>query len=292
MKPPAFEYVAPVSLNEALSLLAAHGPQAKVLAGGQSLIPIMNFRLASPDMLVDLNLVRELSYIRHEGDALHIGAMTRQRAIEREPLVSDHAPLLYEAMPEIAHPQIRNRGTIGGSLVHADPAAELPAIMVALEATFTLRSQQAERAVSALDFFQGIFTVDIQPGELLTDISVPVKKPNTGHAFIEIARRHGDYAMMGVAACVEIEAGVVRSARLVFLNAGDRPMVAARAAAGMAGQPPDGALWTMAAETAAEEIEPIGNLHASPEYQRHLAKVLTVRALSMASSRVGFAGSL
>jgi len=286
VKPPPFDYVAPVSLPEALDILSQRGADAKVLAGGQSLIPVMNFRLASPHLLVDLNPISELSFIRLNGDALHIGAMTRQRAVERDPLVAEHAPLLHEAMPDIAHPQIRNRGTIGGSLVHADPAAELPAIMVALDAVFVIRSRQGERQVTASDFFQGLFTVDIQPDELLTEIIIPVKKANTGYAFLELARRHGDYAMMGVAATFEMKAGKCLSARLVYLNAGDKPVVASQASALLVGQSSTAELFAAAAEKAAsDEMEPLGNLHATPEFQRHLARVLTVRALNIAASR-------
>jgi carbon-monoxide dehydrogenase medium subunit len=273
-------------VDEALKILAEHSGDVKVLAGGQSLIPVMNFRLASPDLLIDLNPIKELSYIRKKGDNLLIGAMTRQRAVERDPLVAEHAPLLHETMPFIAHPQIRNRGTIGGSLVHADPAAELPVVMLALGASFVIRSQNGERAVTAADFFQGLFTVDLQPGEILTEVIVPVKKPNTGYAFLEMARRHGDFAMMGLAATVGIKKGVCQSASLVYLNAGDRPMSAPSAAAMLVGQPPDEVLFTAAAEkAAAEEIEPMGNLHSSAEFQRHLAKVLTVRALKTAAAR-------
>ncbi len=290
MKPPPFNYVAPATLTEALEILAGHAADAKVLAGGQSLIPLLNFRLASPHLVVDLNRIAELSYLQLEGDHLHIGAMTRQRVLERDPLVAEHTPLLYEAMPEIAHPQIRNRGTLGGSLVHADPAAELPAVMVALDATLTLRSRHGERRLAAVEFFQGSFTVDIQPDELLTEISIPVRKPGTGYAFLEIARLHGDYAMMGVAASLEIQAGKCRSARLVYLNAGDKPMVAAESAGLLAGHPPASDLFTAAAvKAAAEEIEPMGNLHASPEFQRHLARVLTIRALNAAAIRAGAA---
>ena len=286
MKPPPFAYAAPKSVEEALDLLAEHGADAKILAGGQSLIPTMNFRLANAALLIDLNRIEPLAYIKLDGDHLRIGAMTRQRTLERDKLVAKHAPLLFEAMPHIAHPQIRNRGTIGGSLAHADPAAELPVIMVALGAEFVIRGKNNERTVSATDFFQGLFTTDLQPDELLAEIAVPVKAKRTGYAFLEVARRHGDYAMMGVAASLTLDSkGKCESARLVYLNAADKPAPASQAAAMLAGQSPEADLFQSAAQQASEEIDPMGNLHASVDFQRHLARVLTVKALATARDR-------
>jgi carbon-monoxide dehydrogenase medium subunit len=288
MKPAPFDYAAPRTLDEALALLAEHGPDAKPLAGGQSLIPAMNFRVTAPGFLVDLNRVPGLDAIRLDKDgALHIGAMTRQRAVERDEQVARFSPLLHETMPHIAHPQIRNRGTIGGSLVHADPAAELPVIAVALGATLVLTSQSGQRVVPAADFFEGMFTVALQPGELLSEIVLPPLSPHTGTAFLEVARRHGDYAMLGLAARVQLDdAGKCRSAALVYLNAGDRPVSAPEAAGMLVGQPANPDLFAEAAEKASrDEIEPFGNMHASADFQRHLAAVLTRRALATAFER-------
>lgn len=290
MKPAPFTYSAPSSLQEALETLAAQAHDAKILAGGQSLIPAMNFRVTAPSMLLDLNRIDELSFIRHDpGGVLHIGAMTRQRAVERSEDIQKGWPLLAEAMPHVAHPQIRNRGTIGGSLIHADPAAELPVVMVALGAEFVLKSTRGERRVPARDFFQGMFTVDAQPDEILTEVLVPPMPSATGSAFLEIARRRGDYAMMGIAATVTLdENGECRAATLVYLNAGDKPIVAENAAALLTGKRLDEKHVADAARLASqEEIEPAGNLHASAAYQRHLADVLTRRGLDLASERAG-----
>src|SRR5690349_387211 len=232
MKPAPFEYQAPASLPAALAALARHGGDAKLLAGGQSLIPVMNFRLAQPAVLVDINKLTELDFVRRgEDGSLHIGALVRQRRLEREPLVAEAAPLLREAVPFVAHPQIRNRGTFGGSLAHADPAAELPAVAVALGARFRLRKEGSERWVEAGDFFAGLFTTALEPDELLVEAAIPPLSPRTGWAFLEIARRHGDYAQAGVAALVTLGVdGRCREARLVYLSAGDAPVDAREAA--------------------------------------------------------------
>lgn len=287
MKPASFDYTAPQSLAEALALKAQHGDDAKFLAGGQSLIPAMNFRLAQAPLLLDLNGLRDLAYIRRAEDGgLHIGALTRHRQVERDALVAQHAPLLHEAMPHVAHPQIRNRGTIGGSLGHADPAAELPVIMLALGARFKAQSASGERWIDARDFFLGYFTTALNGDELLTEIALPPLPARSGTAFVEFARRRGDYALMGVAAVVTLdEHGACASARLVYLNAGDAPVSAAQAAARLVGQAPSAELIVSVAEAVDAEISPTGSVHGSAEYQRHLAKVLTRRALTTAFAR-------
>ena len=225
MKPAPFRYLAPRSAEEALSYLAEYGYDAKVLAGGQSLVPTMNFRLAQPAVLVDLNRASELFYVNEVADGtVHLGAMTRQRTVEQSAVVARRVPLLHATMPHIAHVQIRNRGTIGGSLAHADPAAELPAVMVALSAQFRLRSLQGERTVAAEDFYIGLFTTDLQPDEILAEIVVPPPPPRTGWAFQEVARRHGDYALVGAAATVTLAAdGRCSAARLIYFSVGDGP---------------------------------------------------------------------
>jgi aerobic carbon-monoxide dehydrogenase medium subunit len=292
MKPAPFDYVAPDSVAAALSLLAGHGDDAKLLAGGQSLIPAMNFRIVQPGILIDLNGLAELEYVRQvEAGELRLGAMTRQRYLERHPAVAERAPLLAEALPYIAHPQIRNRGTVGGSLVHADPAAELPVVMLALEARFRLVNQSGERWVGATDFFHGMFTVDLEADELLVEVALPLLPPRTGSAFLELARRRGDYAMMGVAAMVTLgEDGRCTRARLVYLNAGDGPVAAVAAAQLLLGERASPALLEAVAAAADKEIEPLGNVHAPVAYQRHLAAVLSRRALARAFKRAAGEG--
>ena len=287
MKPAPFEYHAPASVDEALELLGEHGWAAKLLAGGQSLVPAMNFRLAQPAVLIDLNRIEELSYIRADGDGVVVGAMTKQRAVETSSNVAERAPLIGAAMPHIAHPQIRNRGTIGGSIAHADPAAELPAVMVALGARFKVRSREAEREVRAAKFFQGLFTTALEPDELLVEVAVPPLGPRTGWAFQEVARRHGDYALVGVAATVSLdEAGSCEAARIVFFSVGTAPVQAAAAQACLEGSPVDESAIAGAARAAAwDDIEPRSDLHACAEYRRHLAEVLCRRAVTEAVGR-------
>lgn len=288
MKPAPFEYVAPASLAEALAVMAEHGFDAKLLAGGQSLVPVMNFRLAQPTLIVDLNNLTELGGVRRENGTVRLGAMVRHRRLEFDADVAAWLPLLHETMPFIAHPQIRNRGTLGGSLAHADPAAELPVVAVVLNGRFHLQSQTGSRWVQASDFFTGLFTTALAPEEILTAVELPVLPERTGYAFVELARRHGDYAQAGVALTVQLdEAGVCQSARLVYLNVGEVPMVAGETAVSLQGQPLNEDTIQAAAEMATQnEIDPTGDVHATAAYKRHLAKVLTVRALWQARERV------
>jgi CO/xanthine dehydrogenase FAD-binding subunit len=303
VKPPVFAYHRPGTLAEALDLLA-EAPDAKPLAGGQSLIPAMNFRLAAPAALVDLNGLTELAGITAPGDesrdvrrkdggddrraaGLRLGAMTRHRALETSPLVRARAPLLAETMPHVAHPQIRNRGTIGGSLAHADPAAELPAVMVALEAEIVARSVAGERRVPAERFFTGLFATALGPGELVTAVDIPAMPARTGSAFQEMARRHGDYALVGVAALVTLdERGHCAGARIVLLSVGEGPVLATRAAAVLAGSALTPEALAAAAQAAGnEDIDPPSDIHAGAAYRRQLARVLTRRALERAVAR-------
>lgn len=284
MKPAPFVYHAPTSTDEALALLAEHGYDAKLLAGGQSLVPTMNFRLAQPAILIDLNRIHDLFYIREgasAGEGLAVGAMTRQRTIERSAAVVRHAPLLHTAMPWIAHVQIRNRGTLGGSLAHADPAAELPAVTVALDARFRIRSHTGERWAEAGDFYIGLFTTDLAPDEMLVEVQFPPLAPRTGCAFDEFARRAGDYAIAGCAATVTLDAsGVCTAARLVYLSVGEGPVRALSAELALVGEVPTPAHLAEAARAAAtNDIDPLGDIHASAAYRRHLAEVLGRRAL-------------
>ena len=289
MKPAPFEYYVPHSLEEALGLLKEYGSDAKLLAGGQSLVPAMNFRVVQPAVLIDLNSIPALDEVQEDGPCLRLGAMTRERTLEFDPRVGEWAPLLREAMPHVAHPQIRNRGTLGGSLAHADPAAELPVIMLALDARLKVQNTDGTRWVEAQNFFSGMFTTALAPDEALVEIELPACAPRTGWSFLEMAPRAGDYALMGVAALVTLDHdGSCTGAKLVYLNAGDGPVVAKEAAGMLIGELPGDRIFESAAAHAGEkEIAPFGNIHTTPEFQRHLAKVLTKRALQQAAARAG-----
>lgn len=290
MKPAPFEYYAPTSIEQALAHLSEHGYDAKVLAGGQSLIPMMNFRLAQPSVLIDLNNIPELAYIRpNENGGLRIGTMTRHSQVEKQGLVAKRAPLLFEAMPQIATTQIRSRGTIGGSIAHADPSAELVAVSVAVGARLKIQGQSGERWVSAQDFFLGMFTTLLEPDEILAEIELPPMPPRTGWALLEISRRPHDFAMVGVAVLVTLgKDNLCQDARLVYLSVGDGPVEAQQAAQSLRGRSPTPETLREAAETAASvDIDPGSDIHASAEYRRHLAKILTQRALSQAFERAG-----
>jgi len=289
MKPAPFKYHAPHSLEEALSLMNQHANEAKLLAGGQSLVPAMNFRVVQPSLLIDLNRVQEMTYISEDKNTLHIGAMARERQLEFNASIETRTPLLHEAVPFIAHPQIRNRGTIGGSIVNADPAAELPVLMLALDARLKAQSISGERWIDAKDFFAGMFTTALESNEILVEIELPFMSAHTGWSFMEVAPRAGDYALMGVAALVTLdENGKCTHAKLVYLNAGDGPVDAKDTAKSLEGETLSDALMESAATMASEkEINPFGNVHTSPEFQRHLAKVLTKKVLKQAIQRAG-----
>ena len=275
MKPAPFVYIAPASLDEAVAALAEHGEDAKVLAGGQSLIPLLSLRLARPTALIDLNGVAELSSISANG-AVTIGAMTRHRAVERSSEVARLVPLLSAAVPYIGHAAIRTRGTIGGSLAHADPAAELPAVALALDATFEVRSTRGSRVIAADDFFEGYFTTALTPDEVLTSVTFPKAAPGTGVSVQEMARRHGDFAM--VAAVATVAPGDVR---IAMINVADRPVRAREAEAAMQA----GVSIDEAAALAVRDLDPSADLHATAAYRRSVAEVLVRRALTEASDR-------
>jgi carbon-monoxide dehydrogenase medium subunit len=288
MKPASFEYYAPQTVSEAVATLAQHGYDAKALAGGQSLIPMMNFRLAQPSVLVDLNGVSELFYIRPARDgSVQIGAMTRQRQVEHDPLVGQVTPLVQAALAKVAYPQIRTRGTFGGSLAHADPSAELPAVAVALDARLRLQSRRGERWVQAVEFFQGFFTTVLEPDELLVEIVLPPPPPHSGWSFMEVARRHHDFALAGVAAMVRLNRGQeCEDARLVYFSVGDGPMVAEQAASLLRGQAPTPEAIREAARTAGrDDVDPSSDINATADYRRHLVEVLGRRALAKAFAR-------
>lgn len=288
MKPAPFRYFAPTTLEEALDALSSYGYEAKLLAGGQSLVPTMNFRLAQPGVLIDLNRIPNLGFIEANADGgLRIGAMTRQRQVEQSTLVAARAPLLAAAMPLIAHVQIRNRGTVGGSLAHADPAAELPAVVATLGGRLVVRGQGGEREIAVNDFYIGLFATDLAADEILTEIVLPPKAQRSGFAVQEIARRHGDYALAGVAVHVEMdEAHRCIEARLVYFSVGEGPVLATGAAELLRGERPTAALIEEAARHASMiDLDPPSDIHASALYRRHLAEVLGRRALVEAFGR-------
>jgi carbon-monoxide dehydrogenase medium subunit len=288
MKPAPFEYYAPASVEEALDLLTEHGYDAKALAGGQSLIPTMNFRLSQPSVMVDLNNISDLFFIRpDENGGVRLGAMARHAQVGSDPLIAERAPLIAETMPKIGTIQIRNRGTFGGSIAHADPAAELPAVSVALDGRFRLRSRAGERWVAAKDFFVGLFATLLEPEELLVEISIPPLPPRSGWALEEVARRPHDFALVGVAAVVTLDdRNICQGASLVFLSVGDGPVEASQAADVLVGQTMTSETMRTAAERAASaDIDPSSDIHASADFRRHLSAVLARRALERAYIR-------
>jgi aerobic carbon-monoxide dehydrogenase medium subunit len=288
VKPPPFDYRAPDTVDEALTLLAEFGDESKPLAGGQSLIPLLNFRLARPSVLVDLNRIASLQGVTPTADGgVRIGAMTRQRTVERNELIAQRAALVIEAMQYVAHPQIRNRGTFGGSLAHAEPAAELPAVMLTLGARIHLRSTKGERWIASDDFFTGLFSTSLETGELLTEVEIPPLPPRTGFAFEEVARRHGDFALLGVAVVLTVDAGgLCREARITLVNPGAGAERMVRAAQSLIGKQPNAAVAAEAGEIAAADLTATADIHASPTYRRQLARVLTRRAVERAGARI------
>ena len=292
MKPAPFEYLRPATLAEAIEALADGGYAAKALAGGQSLIPAMNFRLAEPSLLVDLGAIDELKGIRSMDDGgLWIGAMTRQRDLERSPLIRDEIPLLAGAMPLIAHPQIRNRGTIGGSLAHADPAAELPAVVLALDAVFVVKGPDGERRIPAPEFYYGLFATALEPDELLVAIEVPAAPEGSFYAIDEVSRRHGDFALAGVAVSLRMAGGAVADVSIGLFSLSDGPELSTDGAACLLGEPLTDSAIRASAEATAAALDPPGDIHATPEYRRHLARVLTRRTLERIRSLADGAGS-
>jgi carbon-monoxide dehydrogenase medium subunit len=286
MKPAPFRYISARSLDEALAAKAEHGDEARFLAGGQSLVPAMNFRLAQPAVLIDINALAELGGVRRDADAIRIGALTRYYQLQADQHVAAHQKLLGEALPHIAHPQIRNRGTLGGNLAHADPASEMPALVLTLGGRLRAQSATGERWIAADDFFVGALTTALQPDELLAEIELPDLPAGTGTCFMEVARRRGDFALMGVVATMTLDAnGHCTQARLGYCNAGDGPLLANEAAASLIGGSVTEADINAAAVLAQKSIDPAGNQHAAVGYQRHLAGVLTRRTLKKALYR-------
>lgn len=275
MKAPAFAYARPRTLDEAFALLEKHGADARILAGGQSLVPMLNLRLAAPSILIDITSLEGLSGISVSGERLTIGALTTHREIERSADVARHCPLLTQAAPHIAHVAIRNSGTLGGSIALADPAAEWPACCLALDASFTLASRQGTRKVQARDFFKGLYATALGPAELVTNVEFPLL-PKHRSVFLELSRRRGDYAIVGVAAVARVDAGKVHDLRLAYLGGGDVPKLALHAMKAAEGCAP---VETLAAELA-RDLSPLADLENKPDTKLHLANVLTRRALA------------
>jgi CO/xanthine dehydrogenase FAD-binding subunit len=280
VKPARFNYYDPTTVDEALALLAQHGDGAKVLAGGQSLVPLMNMRLARPEHLVDLNGVRELEYIRREDGWLRIGALARQRHVERASEVGEGWPLISRAIGYIGHTQIRNRGTVCGSLAHNDPASELPAVMSALEAQFVIRSTRGERTVGADEFFVSYLTTCLEPEEMLVEVRVPAPPAGSRPAFQEVSRRHGDFALAGAAGIIALDsAGVCTQARMALFGVGAGPVRVPEAEAMLVGERPTEALLRQVGLKASEPLEPDSDIHASAEYRKEVGGVMVRRAL-------------
>jgi len=288
MKPAAFDYYAPVTIAEALDVLAEVGYGGKVLAGGQSLVPAMNFRMALPAALIDLNNIPELQYIRQAPDgSVLIGAMTRDTRVEFDPLVAAAAPMVKETMPVVAHPQIRNRGTFGGLHAHADPTAQIPAVTWALNARMLVRSKDGDRSIDASEFYMGPFAPAIEPNELLIEVALPPMPANSGSSFQQVARQHGAQGLVGVASQVVLDdAGICVDARLVLTSVGETVLLAATATQMLIGEKPSDELFAAAAEAAATtDIDPGSDIHCTAEYRRHLTRILSRRSLAEAFER-------
>lgn len=287
MKPPKFDYFAPDSVESALALIAELGDDARFLAGGQSLVPMMNFRVAAPSALIDLNGVADLRGIRiDDDDRLHIGAMTRTRELETDALIAHANPLLHAAVPNIAHMQIRNRGTIGGSLAHADPAAELPGIVLACGADIHTVGPGGRRSVAAADFFEGIFETALQDGEMISEIVFPTWPAARCWAFDEISRREGDFAMVGIAAWFDLDtAGKIAASGLAAIGAGDTALRLTSGEGVLLGQAPGADVFARAAQAATADLQPASDIHASAEYRREVGGVLVQRCLQAAWER-------
>jgi carbon-monoxide dehydrogenase medium subunit len=291
MKASAFSYARATSISNALQLLVTHGDRAKLLSGGQSLMPAMNLRLISPEWIVDIGQLAELRGIAVTGNTLRIGALTRHVELAGSPDIAAHAPLLAEAIAHVAHPAIRNKGTLGGSLAHADPASELPACMLALDATIVIQGQTGERRVRAENFFTGIYETALSPEELLIAVELPVAPSNASHFFHEFARRHGDYAIVGLAAQAIVERSAFADLRLAFFAVGDRPVLAT-AAAKLIGKVLTPAMLSDAAAVLSAELEPQQDHQASVAMRRHLARVLLARCVGALLGRPDLAAGV
>lgn len=286
MKPPPFVYHRATSVEDALAALDTAGAGGKVLAGGQSLIPLLNMRLAAPETLVDINAVDELATIEADATEVRVGARVRHAELEHHHGAARACPLLGQALAHVAHPVIRNRGTVVGSIAHADPAGELTAVLALLDGRVEIASRQGTRTVEAGEFFLAPLVADLAPGELVVGVGFPSLPASAGSAFVEVARRHGDYALCGVAAVVDVAEGAVSSARLGVISVHPTPLVV-DVTAELAGQPVTAIDAAAAADHLTARIEPEADIHASAAYRRHLARVLAGRALAQAAEHAG-----
>jgi aerobic carbon-monoxide dehydrogenase medium subunit len=285
MKPAPFEYLRPTDLDGILAALAQEGEGSKILAGGQSLIPMMNLRMVAPRRLIDINRVAGLDRIGIDGDYLAIGALARHSDVLASPLVRERAPLVAAAYRQVAHVPVRNRGTIGGNLMHADPASELPAVMLALEAEMILRSRSGERRVPAESFFLGTFETAARADELLTAIRIPLASAQRRWGFEEMSQRRGDYALVAVAATFDLAGGVCARPRIAYAGTATRALRSPAAEAALDGKRPDEAAFAQAGDAAAQAADPIEDMHADAAYRRDLVRALTKRALAAAARR-------
>lgn len=286
MKPAPFEYSAPETLDEAVSMLGQHGDEAKVLAGGQSLVPLMALRLARPAAVVDLGRVQGLDYLR-EGDVVAIGAMTSHREVELNDYLFERCPMIREAVSVIGHVAIRNRGTVGGSCAHSDPAAEWPALALALDAEFDVRGSTGTRTIPAADFFVSFFTTALEPDEIVTEVRLKLPPAGSGTAFMELARRHGDFGIAGVAAVVSRAGDSIADARVSLMGVGSVPIRPTEAENVLRDSDASDAALDAAAEAVDRAIDPTGDIHGSEEFRRNAAKVMTKRAILSAYERAG-----
>ncbi|MEK9966617.1 MAG: xanthine dehydrogenase family protein subunit M [Rhodospirillaceae bacterium] len=280
MKPAPFAYVRAVSLDQVFDLLDEHGDDARILAGGQSLMATLNMRLSAPEVLIDINRIDGLSDITRDGDTLRVGALARHSQVRASEDVPAMAPLVAPAMPHVAHQAIRNRGTFGGSIAFADPAAELPAVSRAIGARMILQSRSGTRTVDANDFYLGLFETAMEPGELLVAVEIPKIADDGRTAFMELARRSGDYAIVGIGVQGRIDGGNFADMRLVFLGAGDRPILASAASDALNGNPHNDDTVAAAQSALDADLDPMADLNGPPEMKMHLARVLTKRALN------------
>jgi carbon-monoxide dehydrogenase medium subunit len=285
MKPAPFNYHAPTSTDEAVELLAEFGDRGRVLAGGQSLFQLMNFRFVKPENLIDINPVTELDYIRNDNGTLAIGARTRQSTLERSREAAERAPLMVEAVKNVAHPSVRNRGTVGGSVAYADPASELPAAVLAMDGEVVLASSRGQRTLATADFFRGSYTNTCSADELLTEVRLPLWPSGTGHAFLEFRRKHGSYALMGTAVLLRLDGDSIDRVAISLCGVDETPVRAHKAEELVIDNAPSEEVFEEAAEAAAPELNPLPDPKGSPEYRRKLAKVYIRRALELAVRR-------
>lgn len=285
MKAPRFHYVRVGSLNEAVQLLAEHGTDAAILAGGQSLMPTLNMRLSRPNLLIDINRLDALNGISVNDSMVRIGALTRHVDVLNSPIVAQHLPLIAEAMPHVAHFAVRNRGTFGGSVALADPSAEMPACVLALGATLVVESVRGRRMIAVDDYFKGLYETARETDELLVEVLIPVGKPKYVSAFMEISRRHGDFAIAGIACHAQIDQKVVSDARLAYFGSEDRPKLAKHVVANIVGRAWSDTCCDAACAALADDLDPMANTFGQPATKLHLQRVLTKRVLDLAVER-------